>query len=199
MQNDEDCKPLADQERWCLLRQDPDCRWDDREEKRHQWRSWGGDERGIRRGEAEKFKLAHLQPVVVGDPVAGESLDPVANESLLDEDPGAEAMPSPRDPSKGEYEYNSLPRIPSHSWRTACVNGEAQAEPHQRSERVIEDNELPFVQCDYMFMKDVAASDGLTMLSMYMKSFANGMSQEVETKGADVRAVIVLVFPTVRS
>ena len=98
-------------------------------------------------------------------------------------------MPSPRDPSEGEYEYNSLPRIPSHSWRTACVNGEAQAEPHQRSERVIEDNELPFVHCDNMFVKDVAASDGLTMLSMYMKSFGYGMSHEVETKAADVRAV----------
>ena len=33
MQNDEDCEPLADQERMCLLRQDPDCQWDDRQER----------------------------------------------------------------------------------------------------------------------------------------------------------------------
>ena len=190
MQNDEDCEPLADQERMCLLRQDPDCQWDDRQER--DISGAVGAVLSVASGEVRQkspFKLAHLQPVVVGDPVAGESLDPVANETLPDEDPSVERMPAPRDPSEVEKEKHSLPRIQFHPWRTASVNGEAQAELHQRSERVIEDNELPFVHCDYMFMKDVAASDGLTMLSMYMKSFGYGMSHEVETKAADVRAV----------
>ena len=51
---------------------------------------------------------------------------------------------------------------------------DALAEPHWRSER-----ELPVVQHDYMFMKDVAASDGLRVLSMCVKSYGYGMSIEL--------------------
>ena len=35
--------------------------------------------------------------------------------------------------------------------------GTARAEPHKRTERIIEDSELPVVQCDYFVLKDVAA------------------------------------------
>ena len=38
-------------------------------------------------------------------------------------------------------------------------------------------------------MNDVAASDGLRVLSMYVKSFGYGMSTVVETKSVDVCAV----------
>ena len=39
----------------------------------------------------------------------------------------------------------------------------AQAEPHKRIERIIEDSELPTVQCDYFVLKDTAVSEGLTV------------------------------------
>ena len=38
-------------------------------------------------------------------------------------------------------------------------------------ERIVEDNELPIVQCDYLVLKDTATSDGLKVLSMYVKLF----------------------------
>ena len=47
----------------------------------------------------------------------------------------------------------------------------AQAEPYTRSERIIEDRDLPIVQCDYTVLKDV-------------KSFGCGTSTVVETQGA---------------
>ena len=46
------------------------------------------------------------------------------------------------------------------------------------------DSELPTVQCDYLVSKDVAASDGLKVLSMYVKSFGYGTSTLVGSKGS---------------
>ena len=40
------------------------------------------------------------------------------------------------------------------------------------------------VQCDHFVLEDIAASDGLKVLSMYVKSFGYGTSTVVETKGA---------------
>ena len=60
----------------------------------------------------------------------------------------------------------------------------AQAEPHKRIERFIEDSELPIVQCDYLVLKDVAATSGLKVLSMYVRTFGYGMSTVVEMKCA---------------
>ena len=54
--------------------------------------------------------------------------------------------------------------------------------PHGRIDRTIEESELPIVQCDYLVLKDVAASDGLKVLGMYVQSF--GHFTVVETKGA---------------
>ena len=42
----------------------------------------------------------------------------------------------------------------------------AQSEPHKRIERTTDDCELPIVQCDYLVLKDTAASDGLKVLSL---------------------------------
>ena len=60
----------------------------------------------------------------------------------------------------------------------------AQSELHKRIERTIEDSERPIVQCDYLVLKDTAASDGLKVLSMSVKSSGYGTSTVVETKGA---------------
>ena len=43
---------------------------------------------------------------------------------------------------------------------------------------------FPIVPCDYFVLKDTAASDGLKVLSMSVKSFGYGTSTVVETKGA---------------
>ena len=55
---------------------------------------------------------------------------------------------------------------------------------HKRTERIIEDSELPIVQCDYLVLQDVAATGGLKVLSMYLRTFGYGMSTVVEMKGA---------------
>ena len=60
----------------------------------------------------------------------------------------------------------------------------AQAELHKRTERIIEDSELPEVQCDHLVLKDVAATGGLKVVSMYVRTFGYGMSTVVEMKGA---------------
>ena len=67
---------------------------------------------------------------------------------------------------------------------TSCVKGKAESKPHKRIERIIQDSELPIVQCDYLVLRETAASDGLKVLSMYVKSFGYGTSTVIETKGA---------------
>ena len=54
----------------------------------------------------------------------------------------------------------------------------------ERTERTVEDSERPIVQCHYLVVKDTAASDGLKVLSMSVKSSGYGTSTVVETKGA---------------
>ena len=58
-----------------------------------------------------------------------------------------------------------------------------QKQSTSETERVIEDSELPVVQCDYLVLKDVAATNGLKVLSMYVRTFGYGMSTVVEMKG----------------
>ena len=108
--------------------------------------------------------------------------DPMDDDRVLVES-GAEMTPVPHEPSEFEKQKHHLTHIPFQPWCTSCVKGKAQAEPHKRTERIIEDSELPVVQCDYLVLKDVAATDGLNVLSMYAKTFGYGMSTVVETKG----------------
>ena len=62
-----------------------------------------------------------------------------------------------------------LTHIPFKPWCTSCGKGKAQSEPHKRVERTIEDCDLSIVQCDNFVLKDTAASDGLKVLSLYVK------------------------------
>ena len=96
----------------------------------------------------------------------------------------AEPIPIPCEPSESEKMKHDLTHIPFKPRYTSCVKGKAQSEPHKRIERIIEDSELPIVQCDNLVLKDAAASDGLKVLSMYVKSFGYGTSTVVDTKGA---------------
>ena len=74
---------------------------------------------------------------------------------------------------------HELTHIPFKTVCTSRVKGKAQAEPHKRIERIAEDSELP----DYLVSKDAAASSGLKVLSVCVKSFGYGTTI-VETKGA---------------
>ena len=94
----------------------------------------------------------------------------------------AEMTPVPHEPSEFEKQKHNLTHIPFQPWCTSCVKSKAQAEPHTRTERIIEDSELPVIQCDYFMLKDVAGTGGLKMLSMYVRTFGYGMSTVVETK-----------------
>ena len=96
---------------------------------------------------------------------------------------GAEIVPVLHEPSQSEKMKHELTHIPCQPWCTSCVKGKAQAVPHKRTERIFEDSELPVVQCDYLMLKDVAATSGLKVLSMYVRTFGYGMSTIVETKG----------------
>ena len=96
---------------------------------------------------------------------------------------GTEMTPVPCEPSEFKKQKHNLTHIPFQPWCTSCVKGKAQAEPHKRTERIIEDSELPVIQCDYLMLKDTAGTGGLKVLSMYVRTFGYGMSTVVETKG----------------
>ena len=98
----------------------------------------------------------------------------------------SETVALPIAPSELERVTHELAHIPFQSWHTSCVKDKAQLLPHRRIKRVAEDSELPIVQCEYLIKKDIAATDGLKFLSMYVKSFGYGMSTGVESKGAGV-------------
>ena len=107
--------------------------------------------------------------------------DPMDDDEVLVES-GAEMTPVPHESSEFEKQKHNLTHIPFQPC-TSCVKGKAQAEPHKRTERIIEDSELPVIQCDYLMLKDVAGTGGLKVLSMYVRTFGYGMSTVVETKG----------------
>ena len=108
--------------------------------------------------------------------------DPMGDDRVLVES-GTEMTPVPQEPSEFEKQKHNLTHIPFQPWCTSCVKGKAQAEPHKRTERIIEDSELPVIQCDYLMLKDTAGTGGLKVLSMHVRTFKYGMSTVVETKG----------------
>ena len=108
--------------------------------------------------------------------------DPMDDDRVLVES-GTEMTPVPHEPSEFEKQKHNLTHITFQPWCTSCVKGKAQAEPHKRTERIIEDSELPVIQCDYLMLKDTAGTGGLKVLSMYVRTFGYGMSTVVETKG----------------
>ena len=107
--------------------------------------------------------------------------DPMDDDRVLVES-GTEMTPVPREPSEFDKQKHNLTHIPFQPWCTSCVKGKAQADPHKRTERIIEDSEHPVIQCDYLMLKDTAGTGGLKMLSMYVRTFGYGMSTVVETK-----------------
>ena len=124
--------------------------------------------------DSSKRDDAIVQPIVE-DPIYDDRIPVVA---------GAEPIPTPCEPSEFEKMKHELTHIPSKPRSTSCVKGKAQAEPHKRIERTIEDSELPINKRDYLVLKDTAASDGLKVLNMYAKPFGCGTSTGAETKGA---------------
>ena len=95
--------------------------------------------------------------------------DPMDDDRVLVES-GTETTPLvPHEPSEFEEQKHNLTRIQFQPWCTSCVNGKAQAEPHKRTERIIEDSELPVIQC--LMLKDTAGTGGLKVLNMYVRTF----------------------------
>ena len=116
--------------------------------------------------------------------------DPMDDDKIPVES-GAEVTPVPPEPSDLEKMKHELTHIPYQPWCTPCIKGKAQAEPHKRTERIIEDSELSVVQCDYLVLQGVAATDGLNVLSVYVKTLGYGKSTVVEMKSAtDTSAVM---------
>ena len=108
--------------------------------------------------------------------------DPMDDDRVLVES-GAEMTLVPHEPSEFEKQRHHLTHIPFQPWCTSCVKGKARAEPRKRMERIVEDIELPVIQCDYLMLKDTAGTGGLKVLSMYVRTFGYGKSTVVETKG----------------
>ena len=121
-----------------------------------------------------RYRDADVKPIV-RDPMADDRI-PVQS--------GAEVTPVPHEPSDSEKMTHELTHIPFQPWFTSCVKGKAQPEPHKRTERIIEDSELPVVQCDYLVSEYVAATGGLKVLSTYVRTLGCGMSAVVKMKGA---------------
>ena len=109
--------------------------------------------------------------------------DPIDVDRILAE-AGKGMIPAACEASASEKMKHQLTHIHLQPWCTSCAKGTAQGEPHKQSERITEDSELLTVQRDYLVLKDVPASDGPKVLSMYVKSFGYGTSTVVETKGA---------------
>ena len=99
--------------------------------------------------------------------------DPVDDDRVLVES-GAEMTPVPHEPSEFQKQRHNCHSHPISTMVHICVKGNAQAEPHKRTERIIEDRELPVIQCDYLMLKDVAGTSGLKVLSMYVRTFGYG-------------------------
>ena len=87
--------------------------------------------------------------------------DPMDDDRVLVES-GTELTLVPREPSEFEKQKHNLTHIPFQPWCTSCVKGKAQADPRKRTERIIEDSELPV----YLMLKDTAGTGGLKVLSM---------------------------------
>ena len=100
--------------------------------------------------------------------------DPMNDDKILVES-GAEMTPVRHEPSQFKKLKHQITHIPFQLWCTSCVKSKAQAEQHKRTERTIEDSELPMIQCDYLMLKDVAGTGGLKVLSMYVRTFGYGM------------------------
>ena len=83
--------------------------------------------------------------------------DPMDDDRVLVES-GTEMTPVPHEPSEFEKQKHNLTHIPFQPWCTSCVKGKAQAEPHKRTERIIEDSELPVIECDYLMLKDTESA-----------------------------------------
>ena len=61
--------------------------------------------------------------------------------------------------------------------------GKAQAEPHKRTERIIEDSELPVIHCGLSHTERGCGHRWTEVLSMYVRTFGYGMSTVVDMKG----------------
>ena len=106
---------------------------------------------------------------------------------LMDDDrilveSGTEMTPVPHEPSEFEKLKRHLTHIPFQSWCTSSVKGTARTEPQKRTERIIEDSEVPVTQCDCLMLKDVPGTSGLKVLSMYVRTFGYGMSTIADMK-----------------
>ena len=82
---------------------------------------------------------------------------PIVQESMDDDrilvESGAEMTLFHMSFSEFEKLKHHPTHIPFQTWCTSCVKGKAQAEPHKRTERIIEDSELPVIQCDHLMLK----------------------------------------------
>ena len=117
------------------------------------------------------------------DAIAQAHVEDPVDDGRIPVEARAEPIRTPCENSEFEKMKHELTH--SHSNQGAHhASKKAQAEPKKRIERIVEHSQLPIVQCAYLVLKDVAASDGLTVSSMYVKSFGNGTSTVVETKGA---------------
>ena len=105
--------------------------------------------------------------------------DPMDDDRVLVES-GTEMTPVPCEPSEFAKQKHNLTHIPFQPWCTSCVKG--QAEPHKRTERFIEDSELPMRQCDYLMLKDVAGTGGLKSAEHVCENIWVCMSTVVDMK-----------------
>ena len=63
----------------------------------------------------------------------------------------------PLKPTVKEVEEHNLTHLPSRNWCIVCVKGKAKDDPHKRNIKQDEEQEIPIVSIDYMFMESMEA------------------------------------------
>ena len=58
-----------------------------------------------------------------------------------------------RDEDSKEVEEHNLTHLPFRNWCIFCVKGKAKDDPHRRRIKQDEEQEIPIVSIDYMFME----------------------------------------------
>ena len=80
------------------------------------------------------------------------------------------------------FEKHNLAHISFQTCCKSCVKGKTHAEPHKRTERIIEDNEFPVIQCNYLMLKVVAGTTRLKVLNMHVRHSDTACPQSSKTK-----------------
>ena len=108
--------------------------------------------------------------------------DPMDDDRVLVES-GAEMKPLPHEPSEFEKQKHNHTHIPFQPCAPHASKAKHKRNHTNEQSASSKTANSRVMQCDYLMLKDVAGTGELKVLSMYVRTFGDGMSTVVETKG----------------